>query len=157
MNKNYNCPNFKAQLDVSNMVGCKKRWQYIAKVFEERTKSYPNDTLTISGGFTKGFDFSLRNNSDCSEHLARIEKGLSSRLSAVENVYISKILESVLKILKIKQESDKSFNRIVREMKLNNTDEEIYITLKELVDKQKNKSINDILKNNILLDKSLIV
>lgn len=46
--------NFEAKLDISRVKGSKQRWQNIARMFEEKTKRYPNDTLNLMGSFNKG-------------------------------------------------------------------------------------------------------
>lgn len=62
MNNVNNNINFTARMDISKLTLDQKRWNNIAKVFEQKTAKYPNDTfsLTNSHNFIEAYNYNKK-------------------------------------------------------------------------------------------------
>ena len=92
--------NFQAKLDISKVKGSKQRWQNIARLFEEKTKRYPNDTLILGGSFNHGFNVNLREKGILSFDETSFSHQASARLKKLSDKDIVKNIVDVFKYLR---------------------------------------------------------
>lgn len=94
--------NFKAKLDVTRVKGSKQRWQNIAKMFEEKTKSSPNDVFLIEGSFKKGLYLNLLEENGEYSIMSEVDivPDATARLKNVADKEIVKNIVDIFKYLK---------------------------------------------------------
>ena len=117
--------NFQAKLDVSCVKGSKQRWQNIARTFEEKTKSSPNDVLLIEGSFKKGLDFNLLDNGLLGFEEAKILPIATTKLKELSDKKIVKNIVDIFKYLKNERADENIVGKIEKVFKLEQLDEKL--------------------------------
>ena len=95
-----NSVNFQAKLDISKVKGSKQRWQNIARLFEEKTKRYPNDALILDGSFKRGIYVNLTEKGLLSFDETSFSHQATARLKKLSDKDIVKNIVDVFKYLR---------------------------------------------------------
>ncbi len=109
---------FQAKLDISKVKGSKQRWQNIAKMFEEKTKSCPKDVLHLEGDFNNGFYINLiEKNSLCFDEI-KLSRKASNELKKISDKYVMKNFVDIFKLMKNTESSFAKQESFVKKINL---------------------------------------
>lgn len=105
VNNQYNL-NFTAKLDIRQMKGDKQRWKNIAKIFEEKTKNYPEDKFGISGGSGMETLAGVLSKDNLYGWLfCSLSKKASEKLFTLPDIAVAEKLKAIFQFLKYKEKT----------------------------------------------------
>ena len=151
--------NFQAKLNVADLSGANKvRLQNIAKIFEEKTKKYSNDTIFLSGKFGDTIYWERMNNKqNWIEDDAILEPALTKALKKLSDNEIAKKLVAILKFSNKQAMFEEKTEKFAKALSLNKadikTETEFYYLMSELSSLRN----ADFKKKNPIFQKGLII
>ena len=150
--------NFQAKLIIADLDGNKARLQNIVKIFEQKTKNFPNDTVILSGSFGKNILWERFNNKqNWIEDDIILQPRLTKALKKLSDTEIAKKFVSILKFSNKQGKIEQDTNRLADSLNLNKASLETETKFYDLMAKLRDSRIAEFKEKNPIFQKGLII